>query len=157
MYPFVRDGRPYGQSTCAIQAGHQADARVQLVGDNQVVVLVNCNSVGEPELGARSKSAIPTSAGDAATGDRVDVAASHRVEAIWAVARAVGFGHQADPVVQCVGDQEVTGSVDGNGLRGIQLGMRRRSEIPAVTGNTVAGDRVDIALGTGRKPKGSVA
>jgi hypothetical protein len=86
-------------------------------------------------MSARSRAAIARVTGLAITGDGDDVAGR--------------LHHLAHHVVLGVGDEEVPGRVHGEAMRRGKLGVCGRAAIVRVTSETVTGDAIDRAGGTG--------
>ena len=89
----------------------ELDARVEGVGDHQIVARVDGDRLGPVQLGGGRGAAIAGRAGRAVPGHRVDVIRDGFRQPVRTAARAVGSRHQLHIVGASVGDQQVASAV----------------------------------------------
>src|SRR5262249_56412379 len=134
-------------------ARHHADHAVVLVRDDQVARGVCRHSHGAVELGAGGGAAVAGQAGASAAGGGVDVPGGHGLP----VEGAGLLGHDPDPVVPLVGDQQVAGSIYRHPGGGSQPGHDGPATVTAATRSAGPGDRVDIVSGHRPPVEGAAA
>ena len=120
----------------AVGGRQQPDGPVALVGDEDVPAGIDGQRAGVPELGVGRRAAVPGRSAGPVAGHRVDVAPDHRNPEPG----AVGGGHQPQPAVAGVGDEEVPGGVDGHAGRVVEPAPVRRPPVAGEPGHTGAGD-----------------
>src|SRR5262249_62036130 len=131
----------------------RADAAVFLVRDVRVPRGVGRHSHGAVEFGAGGGAAVAGQTAASVAGGGVDVPGGHGLP----VEGAGLLGHDPDPVVPLVGDQQVAGSIYRHPGGGSQPGHDGPATVTAATRSAGPGDRVDIVSGHRPPVEGAAA